>query len=126
MNELELTADIASWINEILLKLPSLPFARAKCEQTGRGSRKRRDLTLLDKGKRGVLTGEVKLPYQSGLRGLVRVPHEEDECLRVHREYADFVFKRNRQIVELIEERTKDEDLREKIFEELIPRFCRY
>jgi len=64
MNELEFTADVASWINEMLLKVPIRPFSRAKCEQTGRGSRKRRDLTLLDRDQRPVLTGEVKLPYQ--------------------------------------------------------------
>lgn len=62
--EWEFTADVASWINEILVKSPRLPFSRAKCEQPSSGSRKRRDLTLLDKDKRAVLTGEVKLPYQ--------------------------------------------------------------
>ena len=64
INEWEFTADVASWINEILVKSPRLPFSRAKCEQRGSDSAKRRDLTLLDKDKRAVLTGEVKLPYQ--------------------------------------------------------------
>lgn len=64
INEWEFTADAASWINEILVKSPRLPFSRAKCEQRGSDSAKRRDLTLLDKDKRAVLTGEVKLPYQ--------------------------------------------------------------
>jgi len=63
MNEWEFTADVASWINKILGTKRDLPFSRAKCEQTGRGSRKRRDLTLLDRNKRIVLTGEIKLPY---------------------------------------------------------------
>jgi len=62
--EPEFTADVATWISEILAKNPSLPFSRAKCEQRGRGSLKRRDLTLLDKDQRVVLTGEVKLPYR--------------------------------------------------------------
>ena len=64
INEWEFTADVASWINEILVKSTRLPFSRAKCEQRGSDSAKRRDLTLLDKDKRAVLTGEVKLPYQ--------------------------------------------------------------
>jgi hypothetical protein len=61
--EWEFTADVASWINEILVKSPRLPFSRAKCEQPSSGSRKRRDLTLLDQDKRAVLTGEVKMPW---------------------------------------------------------------
>jgi hypothetical protein len=64
MTEWEFTADVASWINETLASNPDLPFSRAKCEQRGRGSRKRRDVTLLDKQRRACLTGEVKLPYQ--------------------------------------------------------------
>ena len=64
MNEWEFTAEVASWINEIVFKNPNLPFSRARCEQVGEGSLKRRDLTLLDKDQRVVLTGEVKLPYR--------------------------------------------------------------
>jgi len=63
VNEWEFAADAASWINEILVNSPSLPFSRAKCEQRGKGSLTRRDLTLLDKDKRAALSGEVKLPY---------------------------------------------------------------
>jgi hypothetical protein len=65
ITEWEFTADVASWINEALSKDSRLPFSRAKCEQREEGSLKRRDLTLLDKDKRVVLTGEVKLPYQA-------------------------------------------------------------
>ena len=64
MTEWEFTADVAGWINLLLDKDPSLPFSEAKCEQRGDDSLKRRDLTLLDKNRRVVLTGEVKLPYQ--------------------------------------------------------------
>ena len=64
MNEWEFTAEAASWINELLSKNPSLPFSRAKCEQSGKGSQKRRDITILDKNQTVVLTGEAKLPYQ--------------------------------------------------------------
>ncbi len=65
MNEWEFTGDVCSWINEILDRTPIPPFYRAKVEQTGDGSRKRRDLTLLDKSKRALITGEIKLPYQA-------------------------------------------------------------
>ncbi len=64
MTEWEFTADVASWINELLRIEPDLPFERAKCEQRGAGSQKRRDITLLDKQRRPCLTGEVKLPYR--------------------------------------------------------------
>jgi len=62
--EWEFTAEAAGWINEILSKTPDLPFSAAKCEQRSTGSFTRRDLTLLDKDGRVVLTGEVKLPYR--------------------------------------------------------------
>ena len=64
INEWEFTGSIANWITEILVKNSRLPFSEAKIEQRGSGSRKRRDLSLLDKDKRAVLTGEVKLPFQ--------------------------------------------------------------
>ena len=60
----EFTAEVASWANETLARNPALPFSRAKCEQVGEGSRKRRALTLFDKDQCIVLTGEVKLPYR--------------------------------------------------------------
>jgi len=63
MTEWEFTGEAASWINEIIQKNPSLPFSRAKIEQRGQGSQKRRDITLLDKNENVALTGEVKLPY---------------------------------------------------------------
>lgn len=64
MNEWEFTAEVASWINEVITEYPNLPFSRAKCEQHKIGSKKRRDLTIFDKDQRIVLTGEIKLPYQ--------------------------------------------------------------
>ncbi|HUS58458.1 MAG TPA: N-6 DNA methylase, partial [Planctomycetota bacterium] len=65
ITEFEFTADVASWINAILQQNPSLPFSEAKCEQRADGSETRRDLTLLDNHRRIVLTGEVKLPFQT-------------------------------------------------------------
>lgn len=46
ITEWEFTADAASWINEILVKSPRLPFSRAKCEQRGSGSAKCHALTF--------------------------------------------------------------------------------
>ena len=64
INEWEFTADVAKWIAEILIRNPRLPFSEAKCEQRGSDSLKRRDLTLFDKNRVKVLTGEIKLPYR--------------------------------------------------------------
>ncbi len=63
INEWEFTGDVQKWITEILVKNSRLPFSEAKIEQRVSGSTKRRDLTLLDKDKRAVLTGEVKMPW---------------------------------------------------------------
>lgn len=65
ITEWEWTADVKSWIDQILADDPRLPFKEAKCEQRGAGSLKRRDLSLLNKSGKVVLTGEVKLPYQA-------------------------------------------------------------
>jgi hypothetical protein len=51
MNEWEFTADAANWINGILSRNPAPPFSTAKCEQSGKGSQKRTDLTLLDSNR---------------------------------------------------------------------------
>ncbi len=62
--EWEFTADVAKWVQQALDKDPSLPFSEAKCETRTVGSAQRSDLILLDKDRRAVLTGEVKLPWQ--------------------------------------------------------------
>jgi len=65
VNEWEFTAQVASEINTFLDRNPDFPFSKAACEQRGKGSAKRRDLTLLDKSNRVVLTGEIKLPFRA-------------------------------------------------------------
>ncbi len=62
ITEWEFTADVASRINSVIERRPDLPFSEARCEQRGRGSRKRRDLTLLDRNNKPIFTGEVKMP----------------------------------------------------------------
>lgn len=95
MNEWEFTAEVASWINETLAKNPSLPFSRAKCEQVGEGSRKRRDLTLLDKDQRIVLTGEVKLPYRQDGGSPYNASVVRDARTKAQRAKASFFFTWN-------------------------------
>lgn len=62
VNEWTFTGDVESWINENIKEHPALPFAEARIEERGRGSSKRRDLTLYDRHGHCVLSGEVKLP----------------------------------------------------------------
>ena len=62
MNEWGFTGEIKSWIDQIAKLNSSLPFAGARIEAVGKGSQKRRDLTLVDRNGDALLTGEVKLP----------------------------------------------------------------
>jgi hypothetical protein len=61
-NEWTFAGDVCTTIQEILADNPSLPFSKAKVEQSAGIGRKRRDLTLYDRESRPVLTGEIKLP----------------------------------------------------------------
>lgn len=63
MTEWEFVGEVKEWIALALDRNTDLPFSTAKLEQRGRGSNKRRDLTLLDKKGVAVVTGEVKLPF---------------------------------------------------------------
>ena len=65
------------------------------------------------------------LLWETGIRGLVRVPHEKDECLRVQREYCDFINNRYKRIMEMIGDRTSDENTQEKIYYELLTRIVK-
>jgi len=63
----------------------------------------------------------IVLICRSGLRGLVRVPHEENECRRVLGAYEGFIGKRENLLRRLIEERSADEDLQRVIYDALLP-----
>jgi len=63
----------------------------------------------------------IVLICRSGLRGLVRIPHEEDECRRVLGAYESFIGKRETLLQRLIEERSADEDLQRMIYDALLP-----
>jgi hypothetical protein len=57
---------------------------------------------------------------QSGARGFVRIPHEQEECQRVLLEYEKFIRRRDKQLRQLIEDRTSDEELQEKIHSAIV------
>jgi hypothetical protein len=56
----------------------------------------------------------IALLANTGIRGLVRVPHDEGECSRTLGEYREFIDRREARLRELVEERTADEDTQEK------------
>lgn len=77
------------------------------------------------KGKRRAVYVETKIPAQdglvievarSGIRGFVRFPHEEGECVRVLSEFSGFMAARRQVVLELIESRTADEEVKEKAY----------
>jgi len=94
-HELEFTANAASWMNLIIEKDHALPFSGARCEGRSRGSQKRRDLTLLGKDGKVLVTGEVKLPYQKD----GATPHNavvvSDARAKALRSGADYFFTWN-------------------------------
>ncbi len=63
-HEHEFTADVVSWASLIIDKDPTLPFASVKFDRRSRGLQKRRDLSLVGKDDKILVTGEIKLPYQ--------------------------------------------------------------
>lgn len=95
MNEWEFTGDVNSWFNELLARTPIPPFHRSKVEQTGSGSRKRRDLTLLDKSKRALITGEIKLPYKADGNSPYITKVVKDARKKARRAKARFFFTWN-------------------------------
>lgn len=52
---------------------------------------------------------------RSGVRGLVRVPHDEEECRRVYERYSDFAGRRDERLRKLIQDRTADEEMQGRI-----------
>lgn len=58
----------------------------------------------------------ITLVVNSGRRGFLRVPCDENECEKLYQEYERFIKRRRKKILELIEERTADEDVQEKVY----------
>lgn len=63
-HEHEFTADVVSWINQIIANNSSLPFSVAKFDRRTKGLQARRDFSLIGKDAEVAITGELKLPYQ--------------------------------------------------------------
>jgi hypothetical protein len=109
-HELEFTADVAAWINLIVEKDPSLPFAAAKCERRSQGSQQRRDLSLLDPAGRVLVTGEVKLPYRKDGATPYHTHVVRDARLKAERAGADYFFTWNVNECALWETRSANDD----------------
>ena len=82
------------------------------------------------KGKKCIASIDTHMPEQdpliillakSGIRGLVPIPHEKDECQSVLQEYGDFIRRREETVRGLIANRTLDEEMQEKISAALMP-----
>lgn len=56
---------------------------------------------------------------ESGIRKIVRIPHEDQECQRVLNQYQMFINERDARLWQLVEERTADEEMQGKIYEAL-------
>lgn len=63
----------------------------------------------------------ILLLAHGGVRGLVRVPHEEAECRRVLDRYSRFVGRRDERLRELIQQRTADEEVQTRLAGILTP-----
>ena len=82
------------------------------------------------KGKKRAALISTKIPAQdelvvlvanSGVRGLVRIPHEDGECRTLLRRFGRFIADRDGRIRELVINRTADEDMQARIMEALQP-----
>ncbi len=98
-NEWSFTADVKEWINGILKENPALAsiFSEAKVETPTKikTATKRRDLTLLSKSNKPVLTGEIKLPYQSEGRSPYADALVEGAHAKASKVGAEFFFTWN-------------------------------
>ncbi|MFH0910473.1 MAG: N-6 DNA methylase [Planctomycetota bacterium] len=67
----------------------------------------------------------VELVANSGVRGIVRFPRDAEEIERLQKRYGDFIRQRENRVKELIEERTADKDIQERIRDALMPMLIR-
>jgi len=59
------------------------------------------------------------LVTQNGLRDFVRIPLDDNSCLELHTRYASFLEERAGSVRTIVEERTADPELQEKIYADL-------
>jgi hypothetical protein len=94
-HEHEFTADVASWMNLIIEKDPSLPFSAAKFDRRTKGVLARRDLTLIGKDGQTLVTDEIKLPYQKDGATPYNVAVVSDARAKARRAGAAYFFTWN-------------------------------
>jgi hypothetical protein len=80
----------------------------------------KKELTLIDT-KNEAQDELLILLVHAGVRGLVRIPRESAEVYRVLGKYEKFVHERDKRVRYLIEQRTADEDIQDKIYQALMP-----
>jgi hypothetical protein len=95
MNEWEFTALAAQWITGAIENNRDSPFREARCEQTSRGSRQRRDLTLVGKDGKKLVSGEVKMPYQAEGGSPLRSGVVRDARAKAQRAKVNYFFTWN-------------------------------
>ena len=61
-NEWSFTAEVATWLTQILQSRLDLPFLEARVEQPVKGSQKRHDLILYGRDGKPRISGELKMP----------------------------------------------------------------
>lgn len=64
-HELTFCADAKAWMEQELAVRPELVFGRVRIEESVKGSARKRDLTIYDRQDKIVVTGEVKLPWDT-------------------------------------------------------------
>jgi len=95
VNEWTFAADVCKTIQGIIADNPDLPFSEAKVEQSAGTRRKRRDLTLLDRENRPVLTGEIKLPDRPDGQSPYADPLVEDAFNKANAKGLEYFFTWN-------------------------------
>lgn len=117
MNEWEFTGEVKSWIDQIVQRNTNLPFSGASVETKGRGSQKRRDLTLRDKNGDPLLTGEVKLPDAPDGSSPYRADVVKDARQKAERAGVKFFFTWNVNECVLWETETAGSGLKDRAYE---------
>lgn len=120
MTEWEFVGEVKSWIDQILQLNTELPFVRAKIEQRGAGSNKRRDLTLIGHDGKPLLTGEVKLPYAKDGSSPYRSDVIADAKRKAERAGVKFFFTWNVNECLLWETSTAGAGLQDRAYERWI------
>lgn len=120
MNEWEFTGEVKSWIDQILQRNNTLPFLRASVEQKGRGSQKRRDLSLVGRDGQTILTGEIKMPDAADGTTPYRSEVVQDARAKAERSGAKFFFTWNVNECVLWETATAGAGLKDRAYERWI------